>query len=870
MPGPPLTDALAETLAVFEDQAVGTPLTTTEVAGELASGRRSTYEKLKRLVEGGHLATKAVGAHGRVWWQQPRSHADEPADADTLSVSFQSLVDAVAEYAIFLLSPSGRVASWNRGAERIKGYARREIIGEPLETFYTEDDAAEGLPQRNLEAAAATGSVTDEGWRVRKDGSRFWASVTITALFDGKGELEGYAKVTRDMTEQRDYERRLRRQRDALEAEVNEMFQRVDDAFFALDTAWRFTYVNDRAAEVLGRSVASMLGTVVWDTLPEVADGRPRKRAERAVEEQEPTEFEVHSELLGAWYEVKLFPSETGLSVYFRDVTARKAREHELERYETIVETMDDGVYVVDDAGRFSLVNRAYADLVGHSRETLEGAHVSLVVDRETAATARAFEAELRSGEREVARIEADLQTADGDRVPGEATFTMLTTDGGRSERIGVVRDMTERIRRARVLEQQRAHLAALDHLNAVIRDVTDAVIDQPNREEVERTLCDRLTATNAYDVAWIGDVEPSAGTLRYRVGSDGDGRFDELGGTTELDPSDAGPIGRALASGTMQVTEDMESLDAIDGWHSLAIERDIRSAATIPIRYGENVYGVLSLYTSREEAFTAEEQAVVAGLGEVVGHAIASVDRKQALMSDEVVELEFRLDWSEAGIAVESDSEGRAELNQAIATGDGTFLVYGASDAEGVELVSAIEAANQHWESVTFFGTPDDDGRFQARLTAPPVLATVAELGGRVERVVITGKETSLVVQQSPDANVRRVIDAVRAHYPHANMVARRQVARAGGFGVDRVAMERLTERQRTVLQAAFNSGYFEQPRLSTGAEVAEELGISAAAFHQHVRTANRKLVAAMIVDPVIREVADGGRDGNDVGGRT
>ncbi|WIV67401.1 PAS domain S-box protein [Natrialbaceae archaeon AArc-T1-2] len=128
----------------------------------------------------------------------------------------KSLVDAVEEYAIFMLDPDGHVVSWNEGAERIKGYDSSEILGEHFSTFYTDDDRAASVPDRNLERASAEGAIEDEGWRVRADGSRFWADVTITAIRD-EGEVQGYAKVTRDMTDQREREQQLQRERDLVE-----------------------------------------------------------------------------------------------------------------------------------------------------------------------------------------------------------------------------------------------------------------------------------------------------------------------------------------------------------------------------------------------------------------------------------------------------------------------------------------------------------------------------------------------------------------------------------------------------------------------------------------------------------------------------
>ena len=114
---------------------------------------------------------------------------------------YRRLIEAVVDYAIFQLDANGLIATWNPGAQRIKGYTEPEIIGKHLSTFYTEEDKKAGVPQRALETAAKTGKYEAEGWRVRKDGSTFWASVLIDAIRDEVGNLIGFAKVTRDITE---------------------------------------------------------------------------------------------------------------------------------------------------------------------------------------------------------------------------------------------------------------------------------------------------------------------------------------------------------------------------------------------------------------------------------------------------------------------------------------------------------------------------------------------------------------------------------------------------------------------------------------------------------------------------------------------
>ncbi|AQZ64256.1 histidine kinase [[Actinomadura] parvosata subsp. kistnae] len=119
------------------------------------------------------------------------------------------LVQSIRDYAIFMLDPDGVIVSWNDGAERIKGYTAGEIIGTHFSVFYPPEAVAEGKPARGLREAAAEGRWEEEGWRVRKDGTRFWASVVITALYDASGGLRGFGKVTRDLTERRSMARAL-------------------------------------------------------------------------------------------------------------------------------------------------------------------------------------------------------------------------------------------------------------------------------------------------------------------------------------------------------------------------------------------------------------------------------------------------------------------------------------------------------------------------------------------------------------------------------------------------------------------------------------------------------------------------------------
>jgi PAS domain S-box-containing protein len=170
---------------------------------------------------------------------------------------FRLLVDAVQDYAIFTLDTQGHISSWNTGAQRIKGYGVSEIIGKHFSVFYPEEDILSGKPSRELEIAAREGRVEDEGWRLRKDGSRFWANVIITALRDDSGRLIGYGKVTRDFTEKIKATEALRREI----AEKEEAQRKLRDSEKSLrQLSLRLLQTQDEERRRIGRDLHDSVG----------------------------------------------------------------------------------------------------------------------------------------------------------------------------------------------------------------------------------------------------------------------------------------------------------------------------------------------------------------------------------------------------------------------------------------------------------------------------------------------------------------------------------------------------------------------------------------------------------------------------------
>jgi len=179
---------------------------------------------------------------------------------------FQLVVASVKDYAIFMLDPSGRVTTWNAGAELIKGYRAEEIIGEHFSKFYPPE--ARDFPAHELRVAAAEGRFQDEGWRVKKDGSRFWANVVITALYGADKTLLGFAKVTRDLTERRDHDERLRESEERFRLLVEGV---SDYAIFMLDVNGAVATWNSGAARIKGYRAEEIIGQHFRKFYPEDA-----------------------------------------------------------------------------------------------------------------------------------------------------------------------------------------------------------------------------------------------------------------------------------------------------------------------------------------------------------------------------------------------------------------------------------------------------------------------------------------------------------------------------------------------------------------------------------------------------------------------
>jgi PAS domain S-box-containing protein len=406
---------------------------------------------------------------------------------------FRRLVDSVKDYAIFMLTPEGTIASWNAGAQRLKGYTGAEAIGRHFSMFYPAEAIAAGWPQEELRRARLLGRLEDEGWRIRQDGSRFWANVVISPVWGAEGKLIGFSKVTRDLTERRLHETRLR------ESERNQrlLIEGVQDyAIFRLDPHGVITSWNQGAQRIEGYAADEAIGrhfSIFY--LPDaVASGWPREELERAAAagrfEDEGWRVRKDGTLLWANVVITAIRDELGQLLGFskvvRDLSDRRRQEQRLKESEENLRLLVEGVrdhamFLLGADGSVASWNQGARRMFGFEDGDIVGRPLAVLYD-EAGRAAGQPQAELASA-RHAGFFEADgwRRRADGSNVWVHSAFTALPDAQGQARGyVHIMRDLSERMR-MRELEDEGARIhqfiAMLSHeLRNPLAPISNAV----------------------------------------------------------------------------------------------------------------------------------------------------------------------------------------------------------------------------------------------------------------------------------------------------------------------------------------------------------------------------------------------------------
>jgi PAS domain S-box-containing protein len=381
---------------------------------------------------------------------------------------FRLLISGVKDYAIFMLDPEGRVLTWNDGAQRLNGYQAEEIIGKNFLLFYPEEAKAINHPQKELEIARREGRYEEEGWRIRKDGSRFWANVIITPIFENN-QLVGYAKITRDLTERKsasDAAREARRKEEIYKAMVSGV---KDYAIFMLDPNGVVLTWNEGAQRINGYSADEIIGKHFSTFYTEESKriGHPRneleiaKKVGRYEEEgwrvrKDGTQFWANVLITAIWSNGNL----QGFAKVTRDLTERKEAEERLREaaskeaiFRSLVSGVKDyAIFMLDANGVVMTWNEGAERINGYKASEIIGKHFSTFYTEQSKATGHPQQ-ELEIAEKEGKYEEEGWRVRkDGTTFWAGVLITAIYDDGQLIGFAKVTRDLTER----RQAEQER------------------------------------------------------------------------------------------------------------------------------------------------------------------------------------------------------------------------------------------------------------------------------------------------------------------------------------------------------------------------------------------------------------------------------
>lgn len=784
---------------------------------------------------------------------------------------------------VFWIGDPGRFGTVyaNAAFEEVWGRPREELYENPetlLESIHPEDrervvDAVENEIERG---------EFDETYRIeRPDGELRWIHGRAFPVEDENGEIDAVVGIAVDVTERKRIEDQLRRERDL----TRRILDTCPVTILVIDAERTITFGNERMNEVMGAEdiAGTPLSEVPWtiyeDGEPVPAGRRPfdtiREREEPIYDLQYPARINGRHR----WLSVNGVPlyddgEFDGAVFAVEDVTNRKRREQALSTVHEVTNRMmraGSGEEVCE------LAVAAATELLSVSRAAVYAFDSETHALRPAARSPAAEEfVETRSRIDDgspiwEAFVDGETRVVDGDPatavipigthgtlvVPADRTaafdgetlsLARLLCDDveaalDRTEREATLREQGETLRQAN------EELGRLTHVTDIMRSVTQAIVRADSREGITSTVCEQLAAADPYRFAWIGEVvdgeiEPEAwsGIPESYLG--------ELDVSVEADDSAAT---RSARTGELAVDRALlEDRDA--DRRTDALSWNYQSVAAVPLTHRGRRYGVLCVYADCADAFGDRERGVLRELGETIGYALDALETRNALASDGVTELRLRIRDPEFAPQRLADEGCRIEHRGLVPRSDGTSRWFvtaaGVTPERMDELVAGVDRIGTARSIVEADALYELTIRPPTRGETPCLFDETVEHGGRVGSMTATTEEVTFTVEMPTESAVRRFIESLRSDYRNVELVGRHDhdhptTAREGRRGW--LATE-LTDRQREILQVAYYSGYFEDPRETTGAEISEQLGINRSTFHRTLRAAERASFAALL----------------------
>ncbi len=416
------------------------------------------------------------------------------------------------------------------------------------------------------------------------------------------------------------------------------------------------------------------------------------------------------------------------------------------------------------------------------------------------------------------------------------AANTEVTLDRAARERTLVERDEE--------LEWRNQQLQRLNRINTAIRSIGQVLIDASTRDQIEAAVCERLSQLDTVRFVWMGEPDPVSGAVRPTAwAGEAQAYLEAISLDPDADGEDGPPATTVADRRQPVVIDNLIEAGSRGDWRSIALNHGFQSMAAIPVVYDQSLYGVLEVYADRPTVFGADERDVLSELGETIGHGINAVNQRNALFTDELIDLEFAVDRADGFLFALADAEAApVELRAMIPQSDGSYLAFVAVGGTDGRIKEVAEAAPDVTD-IHLVRENEGDRLWKCRLTESTVVHAAAEVGAIPTSVRAEGDRFRLVVSVPRSMDVRTVQQQLTDRGVAVELVARRE--RSAGDTVKEALNERihgaLTDRQREALQSAYFSGYFEWPREANGEDVAEALAIDQSTFQQHLRAGQR-----------------------------
>ena len=788
---------------------------------------------------------------------------------DKLDRHFEAIFNNTYTF-VGLLKPDGTLLEANETALSFGGLDSADVVGMPVwETYWFQSNDEARSSARTAVERAANGEPYRDEIRVQGSDREVVIDFTVRPVTDDEGAVTLLIPEGRDVTEKKRYVQRLERLVDTLPGIVYRCRN---------EPGWPMETIRGEVEAMTGypadvfRTGAGLYGNevihpddraAVWNVVQESLDAR--------------SSFEVTYRIVTSDGETRWF-WERGQGVYalngelealegfITDITDRKrAMEGLREERDFItqaIDSLDDLFYVVGMDGELRRWNNRIREVSGYSDDEIAEMRADeFFPPEERDRVNAAIEETLETG-RTV--VEFEFRTADGERIPYEFTGSKLVdTEGNPVGLVGVGRDITDKRARERELENQREHLAALNSLNTVVRDITDAVIEQSSRREIERATCEKLAASDSYAFSCIAAADPETLDLSPDVLVCDESAPENPKQVTLSDEQPVRDLAReTMRSGETNVTRNGIGDNAFSSWQdgptapagssstgssSTGSSSAGSSFALVPIVHDTTRYGVIGIHSERAEAFATAELEIVSRLGEVIGYAFYALERRETLGT--AIELEFRSAQIARPFLEHGVGEEGATLDAFIPLSEDEYLEYWTiSEGNSKAFQRAVEALPFKIES-SLISTIDGTSRFEVFAGPHSIAKTIADTGGTLTSGEFVNDALVFRGEFPESVDPASVSSAFQELFPDVELVSQQRILTQQYLR--QIVDENLTERQKTILQLAHHGDYFDQPRPRTGEELADHLGITKQTFHHHLRNAEATVFELLFDEP-------------------